>query len=189
MGHKICLEEEHKATGIKLFLSPITESHTEHLIRLARDPSLTDLMGWNTCFEPHETEKFIEEVANYALPYSQKSQPIVFGVYLDPEDLPIGYVALKGLNTNLLTAEISVAILDKRYRNKGHGRLALKRMIAHGFDDLGIQTIAAAILASNQSSINMVKRLGFSVKEVMEKSWVLPNGERADMLWVELRKS
>ncbi len=121
------------------------------------------------------------------LPYSQKSQPLVFGVYLSPESLPIGYVLLKGFNMDLLTAETAVAILDKKYRNKGYGKLALKRVIIYAFDELGIKTIGATILLSNKSSINMVKNLGFVVTEIKNKSWPMPNGELADMVFMELK--
>ncbi|NEP06913.1 MAG: GNAT family N-acetyltransferase, partial [Okeania sp. SIO4D6] len=96
-----------------------------------------------------ETEEFIETISSYAFPYSQKSQPLPFGIYLDLENFPIGYVVLKGLNMDLFTAEIGIAILDEKYRNKGYGTLALKRLIIYAFQELYIQTIGAAILLSN----------------------------------------
>ena len=102
--------------------------------------------------------------------------------------MPIGYVALKGMNMELFTAEIGIAILDKKYRNKGYGTLALKRAIAYAFDELGIKVIAAAILVSNKTSTKVFKRLGFVVKEIMHDSWLMPNGDLADMLWMELKK-
>ncbi|MGC1195868.1 MAG: hypothetical protein WA882_03140, partial [Geitlerinemataceae cyanobacterium] len=111
MDKKILLVQEHKATGFKVFLTSLEDSHIRHLIKLAQDPSLVDLLGWNTFFELDETEKFIEAISEYAFPFSRKSQPLVFGVYLEQEGLPIGYVVLKGLNMDLLTAEIGVAIL------------------------------------------------------------------------------
>lgn len=188
MDKKILLEQEHKKTGFKVFLASMEDSHIKHLIKLAQDPSLPDLLGWNTFFELDETEQFIEAISSYALPYSRKSQPLVFGVYLDPESLPIGYVVLKGLNTDLLTSEIGVAILDQKYRSKGYGKLALKRLVIYAFDELQIKTIGSAILSSNKSSINMAKNLGFIVSEIMYKSWPMPNGDLVDMVLMELTK-
>ncbi len=188
MDKKILLEQEHKKTGFKVFLASMEDSHIKHLIKLAQDPSLPDLLGWNTFFELDETEQFIEAISSYALPYSRKSQPLVFGVYLDPESLPIGYVVLKGLNTDLLTSEIGVAILDQKYRSKGYGKLALKRLVIYAFDELQIKTIGSAILSSNKSSINMTKNLGFIVSEIMYKSWPMPNGDLVDMVLMELTK-
>ena len=187
MDEKILLEQEHKATGFKVFLTFMEDSHIKHLIKLARDPSLMNLLGWNTFFEPDDTEKFIEAISDYTFPYSLKSHPLVLGVYLALESLPIGYIVLKGFNMNLLTAETGVAVLDQKYRNKGYGKLALKRLIMYAFEELGIKTIGAAILLSNQSSINMVKNLGFAVREIMYKSWPMPNGDLADMVLMELK--
>ncbi|MDY6782348.1 MAG: GNAT family N-acetyltransferase [Cyanobacteriota bacterium] len=186
MKKKAFLKQEHQATGLKCFLASMEDSHIKHLIELARDPSLIDLMGWNTSFAVNDTEKFIEGISNFALPYSRNSQPLLFGIYLNLEDLPIGYVVLKGLNRDLLTAEAGVAILDKKYQKKGYGRLALQRMITYAFRELHLKTIAAAILVSNQQSINLCKKLGFIVKETMYKSWTMPDGSLADMLWMEV---
>lgn len=186
MNKKILLEAEHKATGLKVFLASIDSSHIKHLIKLAQDPSLPDLMGWNTFFELDETESFIEAISSYAFPYSRKSKPLVFGVYLNPEDLPIGYAVLKGLNMDLLTTEIGIAILDKKYRSKGYGKLALKRLIIYAFDELQIKTIGSVILLSNKISINIFKNLGFVTREIMYKSWPMPNGELADMVFMEV---
>ncbi|NES02528.1 MAG: GNAT family N-acetyltransferase [Okeania sp. SIO2F4] len=185
MDERILLEQEHTAAGAKFFLASMTNSDIKHLIKLAQDESLIDLLGWNTFFNPDETEEFIEAISSYAFPYSRKSQPLPFGIYLDPEDFPIGYVVLKGLNMDLLTAEIGIAILDKKYRNKGYGTLALKRLIIYAFQELNIQTIGAAILLSNKRSINLFKNLGFVVTEIMYKSWPMPNGDLADMVLVK----
>ncbi len=89
---------------------------------------------------------------------------------------------------DLLTTEIGIAILDKKYRNQGYGTLALKRLIIYAFEELYIQTIGAVVLLSNKRSINIFKNLGFVVREIMYKSWPMPNGELADMVLMELTK-
>ncbi|GGA16762.1 hypothetical protein CYANOKiyG1_30880 [Okeania sp. KiyG1] len=88
---------------------------------------------------------------------------------------------------DLLTAEIGIAILDEKYRNKGYGPLAFKRLIIYAFQELNIQTIGGVILLSNNRSINMFKNLGFVVREIMYKSWPMPNGDLADMVLMELK--
>ena len=186
MSKTVVLEQAHQATGSKMLFTFMEDSHIGHLIKLAHDPNLADSMGWNTFFEDDDKEGFIESVSCFAFPYSRKSPPIVFGVYLEPIELPIGYVALKGVNRDLLTAEVGVAILDKRFSGNGYGRLALKRMITYAFHELHIKTVAAAILVSNKMSTSMCKKLGFVVKEIMYNSWPMPNGKLADMLWMEV---
>lgn len=188
MDKRIILKQEHRPTKTTAFLASMEDAHIRHLIKLAQDPSLIGLLGWNPSFEPDETEEFTEAISALALPYSRKTQPVVFGVYPDPEDFPVGYAVLKGLNTNLLTAEVAIAILDPEYRPKGFGRLALERIVRYGFDELHIETIGATILSSNKTSINMTKKTGFVVREIMCDSWQMPDGSMADMLWMELTR-
>ncbi|NET54133.1 MAG: GNAT family N-acetyltransferase, partial [Merismopedia sp. SIO2A8] len=79
-----------------------------------------------------------------------------------------------------------LAILDKKYRNKGYGKLGFKRLINYTFNQLHIQTIGAAVLLSNKFSINMCRNLGFVEREIMYKSWEMPNKELVDLAWMEL---
>lgn len=51
MSKTVLLEQVHPATGTKMFLTFLKEGHIKHLIKLARDHHLTDLMAWNTSFE------------------------------------------------------------------------------------------------------------------------------------------
>ncbi|MBP0016530.1 MAG: GNAT family N-acetyltransferase [Cyanobacteria bacterium SBLK] len=188
MDEAIFLEQTHKATGLSIVLTSIEEKHIQHLILLARDRDLIDLMGWDTFFELEDTEKFIQNISTFVLPYSRDSQPLVLGIYLEQTSPPIGYAVLKGINRDLLTAEVGIAILDRKHRNRGYGRLALQRMTIYAFSELSLQTIGSTILLSNRVSINMCKRVGFSVREIMAESWSMPNGEIVDMVWMELTK-
>lgn len=188
MTEKVILEQQHKATGTTIFLTSMEDEHVRHLIQLARDPDLSDLMGWSPFFEPNETEKFVEAISCIALSYSRKSQPIVLGISLDLEALPIGYTVLKGLNMDMLTAEVGLAVLDRKYRTRGYGRLGLKRIVNYAFDELNIETIGAAILSSNVGSINMCKKTGFIIREIMRNSWPMPDGTLADMTWMEVKR-
>lgn len=83
MNGRILLEQKHKATGYKIFLASMEDSHVKHLIKLAQDSSLIDLLGWNTFFQPNDTAEFIEAISSYAFHYSRKSQPLPFGNYLN----------------------------------------------------------------------------------------------------------
>jgi RimJ/RimL family protein N-acetyltransferase len=146
-------------------------------------------MGWSPFFETHEIDEFIEAVSCFSLPHSQASKPLLLGIYLDPEELPIGYVVLKGFNQELHCAEVGLAVLEKQDRAKGFGRLGLKRIVDYGFEKLNLKVIRAAVLASNAGSINMCKKTGFFVKETMHNAWTMPDGALVDMLWMELHNS
>ncbi|MBE9067416.1 GNAT family N-acetyltransferase [Leptolyngbya cf. ectocarpi LEGE 11479] len=166
-------------------MAALKDAHIQHLIRLAQDPMLTDLMGWDTCFAEHETAAFIEAISLFAFPYSRTSEPVVFGIYVKSQTCPIGYVVLKGLNTDLCTAEVGIAILDRQYWHQGIGREALRLIMDYGVNKLQLHTLAAAALATNKRSIQLFQKLGFKVRETWYRSWPMPNGDLADMLWLE----
>ncbi|MBZ8181480.1 GNAT family N-acetyltransferase [Oscillatoria salina] len=181
----IVLEQEYKKLGLKVFLSPLENKQIDYLIRLAQDPNLVDLMGINLAIQPGDIEGFIQTISAYSFPYSRKSKPLIYGVYFNVENLPIGYGVLKGFNQDLLTAEVGIAILDNTYRNRGYGRLVLNRLVAYAFQELGMQKIGAAILSSNMKSINMCKKSGFIVQK--NELWKMPNGELVSMVLLELQ--
>ena len=188
INQNIVLEKNHKGTGLKLFLALMEDTHIQHLIKLAKNPDLIDLMGWNIDFEADNIEKFIETITYYGFPYSRKSQPILFGIYLNLNNLPIGYVVLKGFNMELLTAEIGIAILDPKYSKKGYGKLATIRTIDYAFNDLLLQKIGAVIMSSNKISINLSQKLGFETRNILYNSWKITNNQLVDMLLIELTK-
>ena len=110
---------------------------------------------------------------------------MVLGIYVQSKTQPIGYVVLKGLNMELFTAEVGIAILDQRYWRQGIGRKALRLIMDYAVQKLRIQTLAAAVLVTNQRSILLFQRLGFKIRETWYQSWSMPSGELADMLWLE----
>ena len=169
------------------FLAPLEDIHIEHLIKCFRNHDLIGSMGWNTFFETHQTEQFIRAISSCALPYCCKeSSPLVFGIFLKTASMPIGYSVLKGMNAELAAAEVGVAVLEQKYR--GYGRLALKSTVEYGFQKINLRTIGATILLSNTVSINMCKRVGFREKEVLPRSWTMPDGEVVDMVWMEITR-
>jgi RimJ/RimL family protein N-acetyltransferase len=169
----------------KILLASMEDAHIQHLIRLAQDPTLANLMGWDTYFEEHETSAFIEAISLFAFPYSRASEPVVFGIYVKPQTQPIGYVSLKGLNMDLFTAEVGIAILDRKYWCRGIGQQSLRLIMDYSAKELRFQTLAAAALATNTRSIQLFQKLGFRVRETWYRSWTMPNGTLADMLWLE----
>ncbi|MCV6636933.1 GNAT family N-acetyltransferase [Candidatus Albibeggiatoa sp. nov. NOAA] len=174
-------------SGFTFHLGLMSDEHHKHLIKLAQNPQLSDSMGWDTFFKDDDIKGFLSAISEHALPYSQVSQAVIFGIYPSSEALPVGYVVLKGFNPDLQTAEIGIAILDQKF--KGLGRLAAGLMIEYGFAKLQLNTIAATILCSNQNSINTSKKLGFETKSILYQSWTLPSGELTDMVWQELNST
>lgn len=186
MNKVVTLERQHLKGQDEIFIQPMENEHISHLIMLANEPRLSCLLGWSPSFEPHETEEFIQAISLFAFPYSRAGDPLAFGIYHVTQTLPIGYVVLKGINWEIGSAEIGIAILDEIYRNKGYGTLAITQLIDHTFHELDFQLIGAAVLVSNIASVNLFQKLGFVIKTTLYNSWTMADGSVEDMLEMEL---
>ena len=51
---------------------------------------------------------------------------------------------------------------------KGYAAEAAARLLRHGFDDLGLNEVVAAVNPQNAASARVVRQLGFSVLEQIE---------------------
>ncbi|MFC1847096.1 GNAT family N-acetyltransferase [Chloroflexota bacterium] len=170
-------------TGI--YLSPIEDKHIQHYMSFSSDPELIATMGWEP-FLPNEKGRFIDFCKVLTLPNLKGSESVVFSITHTINDKPIGYVSIKGVNRVEGYAEIGIAIMDKKYRGKGYGTEALKQAVDHASNELGLTSLGLTVFPTNQVAIQAYKKVGFQETELLKNSWLLPNGEYADMLSMEL---
>jgi RimJ/RimL family protein N-acetyltransferase len=170
-----------------VYLSPITHNHITHLIGFSDDPELIDTMGWHP-FQHNECERFIKAIEVLTLPDRGNGDPITFCIITQKDDVPIGYVTLKGINKDKAKAEIGIAIMDRQYRSGGHGAEALKLAADYAFNTMNLVSIALNVFPSNIRAIKAYEKVGFKTIDVLKKSWTMPNGNKVDMLLMELNK-
>lgn len=174
--------------NIGVYLSPLTDDHIAHLIGFSDDPELIDTMGWHP-FRGNESERFIETIEILTLPDCGNGDPVTFCIIAHKHDVPIGYVTLKGIHNDKAKAEIGIAIMDRRYRSGGYGTEALKLAADYAFNTISLTNIALTVFPSNTRAIKAYKKVGFRTADILKKSWTMPNGEKIDMLLMELNVS
>ena len=174
------------ASGV--YLSPITQNHITHLIGFSDDPELIKTMGWHP-FRCNENERFIKTIEIFTLPDCGNGDPITFSILLQKNNVPIGYVTLKGVNNVKAKAEIGIAIMDKRYRSRGHGTEALTLAADYAFNTMNLISIGLAVFPSNTRAIKAYEKVGFMTVDILKNSWTMPNGKQVDMLLMELNKN
>lgn len=77
MNTKVLLEQKYSATKSEFFLTTMEDSHIQHLIKLAHDPSLVDSMGYDIKFGLDDTEKFIDMISSTScFPDCQEKQSL-----------------------------------------------------------------------------------------------------------------
>jgi RimJ/RimL family protein N-acetyltransferase len=171
----------------RVYLSPITQNHITHLIGFSDDPELIDTMGWHP-FRCNENERFIKTIEILTIPDCGNGNPITFSIITQKNDVPIGYVALKGINDVKAKAEIGIAIMDRRYRSEGHGTEALTLAADYAFNTMNLVSIGLAVFPSNTRAIKAYEKAGFKTVDILKNSWIMPNGKQVDMLLMELNK-
>ncbi len=170
----------------KVYLSPIEDSHLLQYMSLSGDIELIRTMGWRP-FAANEKDRFLSAVEVLTLPYCGDGQPITFSIITAEKNLPIGYITLKGINYDKASAELGIAIMDSRYRSGGYGSNALNLIADYAFNNLQLLIIGLTVFPSNTRAIRAYEKIGFKTADVLEKAWMMPDGNQMDMLLMELR--
>jgi RimJ/RimL family protein N-acetyltransferase len=171
----------------KVYLTPIKTEHIRIFIRLSEDPVLVRTMGWKP-FKPNQTQLFVDAVSKPSLPLILPGDAIIYSIMKTNDDVPIGFLSLKGIDWDSARAELAIAICDDRYRSDGYGSEALSLALDHAFTRLELASIYLSVFPSNRRAIRAYEKNGFKLVERLENSWKMPNGEKVDMLVMSIEQ-
>ena len=171
----------------RIILANLDDDHINRYISLSDDPELVATMGWKP-FQSDEKERFIQTVESLSVPYCTKGKAITFSIVSTAGNKAVGFVSIQGINEAKSFAEIGIAIMDREYRNRGYGTEALRRVVDYAFNELGLTLLGLTVFPSNERAITAYEKVGFRKKEFLKNSWLLPNGEYADMWLMELSR-
>lgn len=94
--------------------------------------------------------------------------------------MPIGQIVLSSISAVHRSCEFSIRIGQEINRGRGVGASAIKLMLRHAWNDLGLHRVSLTVLETNYRAIRACERAGF-VKE-----GVLRDAAFIDDLWVNL---
>lgn len=123
-----------------------------------------------------ETERYIEETL--ALPGAQ-----VWAI-TEAGGEALGRIAL--FNVREGVGEIGI-ILRREAQGRGLAAKALKLVVEHGFDTLGLHRIAADIDPDNSASISLFLRAGFAREGLLRGNWKTHLGVRDSVIMGKVR--
>ena len=169
----------------RVYLSALQDQHIDRYMSLSDDPELIATMGWRP-FGPDEKERFTQFSQVLSLPNLSGGKAIVFDIMNAADNKAIGYTSIKGISETEAHAEVGIAIMEREYRGQGYGTEVLKHVVDYAFNELGLTLIGLTVFPSNQRAIRAYEKVGFRKTEFLEDSWLLPNGEYADMWVMEL---
>ena len=174
-------------TETRVYLSPLQDEHIDHYMALSDDPELIATMGWKP-FDPDEKERFTQFSRVLTLPNLDGGKAIVFSIINAANNKAIGYTSIKGIGETEAHAEVGIAIMEREYRGQGYGTEVLRHVVDYAFNDLGLNLLGLTVFPSNQRAIRAYEKVGFRKTEILEDSWLLPDGEYADMWVMELSR-
>ena len=177
---------EHPKNKQAFIKSPMSSDELEYLKSLLGDESLVAQLGWKIDPADCDIKDMIEAISSLTLPQSVAGKAIPFGIFVYEGAYPIGYVVLKGMNKELKSAELGVAVLERRYRPSGFGRPAVSAAVQFAFEQLDVQTISVAILETNHASIAIAKKLGWVT--IRKETWPIAGGGYGRFDVMELKR-
>jgi len=171
----------------RVYLSPLQDEHIDRYMALSDEPELIATMGWRP-FGPDEKERFTQFSQVLSLPNLDDGKAIVLSIINAADNEAIGFTSIKGINETEARAEVGIAIMEKEYRGQGYGTEVLRHVVDYAFNDLGLTLLGLTVFPFNQRAIRAYEKVGFRKTVLLENSWLLPDGEYADMWVMELSR-
>ena len=187
-SNRLCGKLRNMETETRVYLSPLQDEHIDRYMALSDDPELIATMGWRP-FGPEEKERFTQFSQVLTLPNLDGGKAIVFSIINAADNKAIGYTSIIGISETEARAEVGIVIMEREYRGQGYGTEALRHVVDYAFNELGLTLLGLTVFPSNQRAIRAYEKVGFRKTEVLEDSWLLPNGEYADMWVMELSRN
>jgi len=161
-------------TGERLFLAPPEVGDAPALAEWLNDPEVWRPFGtdWPTSAEAER---------KWVIDHAERRDELNLLIFEKGADNPLGLVGLRNIDGVNGTARLGVLIGAAGARGRGYGEGAVRLMLAHGFDDLGLRRINLSVLADNGAAIALYEKLGF-VKEGCERRAQLRAGRHVDRL-------
>lgn len=141
----------------------------------------------NPCdeFNIGHSEEKAEEWFN-EIQKTQGNTNVRLGIFLN-DGTVIGDVALQDIDRSNRSCTVGIGIAKIGYRSKGYGQQAVRMILNHGFNFLGMERMAADTLEINVGAQRALEKCGFTLEGVERKAVYL-NGKKYDRLHYAILK-
>ena len=140
----------------RLILRKWTEEDAESLFEYAKDPEVGPITGWPPHKNVEESKNVIRNVLNGAECYA---------ICRKENNIAIGSIELiLNSHTDMTERDDECELgywLGKSFWNKGYMSEAVREMLRHGFNDLGMNTIWCRYYEGNERSKRVQEKAGF----------------------------
>jgi RimJ/RimL family protein N-acetyltransferase len=171
--------EKEPIIGEKIWLKSFKKEDMGLMAKWHNDPEIMRLFAI--------TKESTEEYWQKWLEKCEASPNVVyFGIAKKGENELIGYVHLDGIMWNhRLCRDIGILIGEKSEWTKGYGTEAMKLMIDHAFNTLGLHRLELMTFPFNRRGLRVWEKCGFKKEGLMRKAR-LSEGDWHDIIFFGL---
>jgi len=106
---------------------------------------------------------------------------INLAICLKESDVHVGNIYLRQIDWISRNAQLGIFIADGEDRSKGYGKSAIRQLLSHAFNDLGLNKIYFDVLADNHAALRVYEKCGFVVEGRL-KNHVFKQGKWKDLI-------
>ncbi|KRG86297.1 MULTISPECIES: GNAT family N-acetyltransferase [Stenotrophomonas] len=161
-------------SSLRLRLREPREDDAPALFAIHSDPQVMRYWSCPAWTRPAQAEQKLAEIRRQR----RELDILVWAIADARSDLLIGSSAVFAMNLEQGRAEIGYS-LHRDWQGRGLASEALRMILRHLFDGMGLRRIEADIDPRNLASCRLVERLGFVREGTLRERWQV-NGECAD---------
>ncbi|HEV8671256.1 MAG TPA: GNAT family protein [Candidatus Limnocylindria bacterium] len=159
--------------GARVTLRPMTHADAPHVVRWANDP---DFAWYQWGRRPgrfpddNAARKWMDVIAEH--------RGVMF--VIEHEGCAVGQANYRDVQPKGKSAEVGIGIGEPELWGKGLGREALRLLVRHLVDDLGLHRITLSVLAYNDRAIASYQAAGFEVEGIERDGVMTDKGTWSD---------
>lgn len=159
----------------KIRLRPLSEEDLDRVLGWHNDPELYSTLGGHFRHVGREAER------NWLKRRIEAPDEVNLAICLDDGAEHVGNIYLRNIDWVHRNAELHIFIARPGHRGKGYGSTAVRMLVNHAFNDLGLFRVYLHTLARNSAAIASYKKCGFKVEGRL-RMHAFKNGAFEDMI-------
>ena len=149
----------------RLILRGMRVSDAEDMYAYAKRPSVTEYLTWN----PHESVAETREYLTYVAQRYRTGDFYDWSLVDQESGRMIGTCGFTSFSCPNDAAEIGY-VLNPDYQGRGLATEAVRRVLAFGFEELGLHRIEAHFIEGNAASLRLMERVGMTFEGYARES-------------------
>jgi len=159
--------------GERVILREIEKEDLDLIVKWRND---FEILGWLFSYLPLSKAKQKKWYEKYLEDHTQQ----IFIIELKKEKKPVGTIGLTDIDYKNQKGELTIIIGEKKYRQQGLGKEALKLLVNFAFKEMNLRKIKALVFSDNEKAIKLYEKCGFKEEGILREE-IFKNGKFKDI--------